>query len=136
MGSGKSGITAVQVFKAFEKILGKTNTLQAIKDWIDETTFTESLDLNEKSLVYVYAHFIARRNVWKTGRRVILVCNDDNINNKLLTFYKSSGWHFKTIKELPFAVMNTDDLKKNLRETDKELFDMICSNMFETERFE
>lgn len=126
MDSGKSGIATTQVLEIFEKLSeDKTNTLQAIKDWIEETTFTEKLPLNEKTSTYVYSHFISRRHSSRTGKRVILVCNDDSIDEKLISFYKESPWQVKDIRDLPFAVMNTDILKDSLYEIDKDFFEFI-----------
>ena len=128
MDSGKSGVTTPQVFRAFENLTNdKTNTLQAIKDWIDETTFTENLSLNERTSIYVYSHFISRRHIARSGKRVILVCNDDQINEKLIAFYKESPWQIKDIRDLPFAVMNTNELKNRLKEIDKDFFEFISN---------
>lgn len=127
MDSEKSGITTSRVFKAFEPLLKDKNTFEVIKDWIDETTFTESLNLNEKSSVYIYSHFIARRFLMRTGRRVILICNDDNVIEKLIKFYNDSAYiGVKSREDIPFAVMNTDELKRRLKEEmDKDIFDII-----------
>jgi hypothetical protein len=123
MDSGKSGITTTQVFEEFKKTFQESNTFRMIQDWIDEETFTENLDtVNIRSSVYVLCHFIARRNLARTGRRVILVCNDEKIGEKLLTFYKNSGFDFKYIEDLSFAVMNTDELKNWLKDIDKRFY--------------
>lgn len=127
MDSEKIGITTSQVFDAFESLLKDKNTFQAIKDWIDETTFTEDLpEQNEKSSVYIYSHFIAKRYAMRTGRRVIMICNDDKIMEKLIKFYKESGRTVNGVEDLPFAIMNTDVLKDRLKKDfDKRIFDKV-----------
>ena len=93
--SEKSGITTTQVFRELEKDFEKSNTFKMIKDWIDEEPLTEKLPLSMRSSIYVLPHFLGRRNEARTGRRVILVCNDENINEKLIVFYKDSPWQVK-----------------------------------------
>lgn len=137
MDSGKSGITTTQVFKEFEKFIGeKTNTLQAIKDWVDKTSFGAELEhLGVRTSVYVYSHFTARRNVLRIGQRVILICNDKDIEKKLLFFYNQSGWNFRNIGGLPFAIMNTEQLKEHLELIDKDNFNLICEIIESTKSF-
>lgn len=119
--------------EVFERIVNRTqinpktpfppNIWIALNDLVDVSNFTYSnSNIFYKESVIILSVDLSFKY---PSSNVILLSNSDKTPQKVLTLYAKYGRPLRTIDELPFKIMNCEELLSFLKENDSSFFKTI-----------